>query len=308
MNEPITSLFSYDQLDEQTRQFVEQKANETHGLLKKTAESVLLIGQNLRSVKERLPHGQFLPWIEAEFGMSRWTAQHFMQVADKLEDKWGKFHHLPVSVLYELASPSTSNEMVEQVAQGEVKATRDAIAEAKAAERKARAEQQRTQQELATMREQLQSRQSTIEDFSQQIMKLQEQIATLSSSRTVPPEVQAHLARVQQQLRIAVQQRNALAQQVYKLTDEARMASHPHGQEDEQRRIHLNWSTITEAFRSATSKLLSQWPSWLDTLAFEAEDWTRLSQTKEAANRVLKECLSLSENRVVNSTASKEEQ
>ncbi len=307
MSEAQASSFSYEHLDEQTRQFVEQKAHETHGLLKKTAESVLLIGQNLRSVKERLPHGQFLSWIEAEFGMSRWTAQHFMQVTDKLEDKWGKFHHLPVSVLYELASPSTSEEVIEQVAQGEVAATRDAIAAARTAERKARAEQQQAQQELAEVREQWQRQQRVIEDFSQQIIKLQEQIATLSS-KVVPPEVQERLTRVQQQLRVAVQQRDALAQQVRKLADDARMAAHTHGQGDEQQHIHLNWSSITETFRSATNKLLSQWPSWLDTLAFEAEDWTRLSQTREAANRVIKECLSLSENRVVNSTTSKEEE
>ena len=307
MSDMQASSFSYEILDEPTRQFVEQKAYETHGLLIKTAESVLLIGQNLRGVKERLPHGQFLSWIEAEFGMSRWTAHHFMQVADKLEDKWGKFHHLPVSVLYELASPSTSEEVIEQVAQGEVAATRDAIAAARTAERKARAEQQLAQQELATMREQWQRQQRTIEDFSQQIIKLQEQIATLSS-RVVPPEVQERLDRVQQQLRIATQQRNALAQEVRRLADEAKMAAQAHGQGDEQRRIHLNWSSITETFRTTTNKLLSQWPSWLDTLAFEADDWTRLSQTKEAANRVIKECLSLSENRVINSTASSEEQ
>lgn len=39
------------------------------------------IGKELIAIKESLPHGQFLVWIEAEFGYSRRTATNLMQVA-----------------------------------------------------------------------------------------------------------------------------------------------------------------------------------------------------------------------------------
>ena len=34
-------------------------------------------------MKQALPHGMFLPWLEAEFGMSDQTARNMMRVADK---------------------------------------------------------------------------------------------------------------------------------------------------------------------------------------------------------------------------------
>jgi hypothetical protein len=82
------TAFSYEALDEETRQFVQRKTDEIHGLLKRTAENIIKIGQHLQMVKERLPHGQFLSWIETEFAMSRWTAQNFMRVADKFGNIW----------------------------------------------------------------------------------------------------------------------------------------------------------------------------------------------------------------------------
>ena len=39
--------------------------------------------------KEGLPHGSFLPWIEAEFGMSLRTAYRFMEVTKAYGGKFG---------------------------------------------------------------------------------------------------------------------------------------------------------------------------------------------------------------------------
>jgi len=59
MDDSISAPFDYHALDAETRQFVLQKADETHGLLKRTAEHILHIGQNLQAVKEKLPMGNF---------------------------------------------------------------------------------------------------------------------------------------------------------------------------------------------------------------------------------------------------------
>lgn len=64
-----------------------------------------MIGRDLIAVKERLPHGQFLPWLEAEFGMSKITAQRFMGVAETYGDKSFTVKHLSPTALYELAAP-----------------------------------------------------------------------------------------------------------------------------------------------------------------------------------------------------------
>ena len=73
------------------------------------------IGKDLVAVKASLPHGSFLPWIEAEFGMSNITAQRFMQVAEVYGGKSINVMHLPITALYELAAPKTPIEVREEV-------------------------------------------------------------------------------------------------------------------------------------------------------------------------------------------------
>ncbi|MCV9997688.1 DUF3102 domain-containing protein [Pararhizobium sp. YC-54] len=58
-------------------------------------------------MKERIGHGNFMPWIEAEFGMSQSAAVKFMNVARAYGDKFVNFTNLDVSALYELAAPKT---------------------------------------------------------------------------------------------------------------------------------------------------------------------------------------------------------
>ncbi len=302
--------FDYDSLDEATRELIQRKTHETHRLLKRTAEYILLIGQNLKAVKEQLPHGQFLLWIEAEFGMSRWTARNFIRVADKLEDKWRNFHHLPVSVLYELAAPSTSEEILKEVQEGEISPTLEAVKAAKEAERQARAEAELAQRHLSTAQEEIQANQRIIEHLSQEMTSLQEQIAALSAQRpetkegekeVVPPEVQAHIETLQQQLRTLKEERDALAHRVRQLGEEAKAAAQERGEGEPDRQVRLNWYRVTSEFHSVVSRLLAQWPSPLDTLAFEADDWRRLSQTKDLAQRLLAACTALTESRIIES-------
>jgi len=126
-----SSLFDYGLLDDETRTFVQEKTQSIHTRLKRTAEDIIAIGHDLIEVKERLGHGQFIPWLQSEFGMSRQTAHDFIRVAERFGDKCRKFLHLPVSVLYELAAPSTPDEVVEMVETGIILPTIPAIREAK---------------------------------------------------------------------------------------------------------------------------------------------------------------------------------
>lgn len=69
--------------------------------------AVVEIGRALLAVKDKLDHGLFLEWIEAEFPFGRRTAVNMMQTATVFGDKWETVSHLPTTILYTLAAPST---------------------------------------------------------------------------------------------------------------------------------------------------------------------------------------------------------
>src|SRR3954468_22175338 len=49
--------------------------------------AILETGRDLLAIKERLEHGRFLAWIDAEFGMTPRTAQNYMQAASEFGAK-----------------------------------------------------------------------------------------------------------------------------------------------------------------------------------------------------------------------------
>jgi len=146
--QPFGQGYNYEILEEGTRDFVIQKTDETHGLLKRTAQNIIKIGQNLIAVKAKLPHGQYLPWLKAEFGMSDWSARSFVNVAKRLENKSEKISDLPVSIIYELGAPSTSDEVIEGVLSGQIDPTLEAIRAEKEAEKQRADEEERLRKEL----------------------------------------------------------------------------------------------------------------------------------------------------------------
>src|SRR5258707_9221360 len=120
-----------------TRAFGSRKADGTRGLLKRTAQHILAIGRNLHEVKERLPHGQFLAWLQAEFAMSERQARNFMHVATRFGTKPEILADLSLTVIYALAAPSTSQAVIDQVESKQISPTLEAIRAAKEAERQA---------------------------------------------------------------------------------------------------------------------------------------------------------------------------
>lgn len=106
MINPEQKVFDYTSLDSEISQFVQQRTGEIRALMKRTAQDIIEIGQKLVGVKQKLGHGRFLDWIEAEFEWSYPTAARFIQVANcfSKEDQIDKF---APSALYLLAAPST---------------------------------------------------------------------------------------------------------------------------------------------------------------------------------------------------------
>jgi len=110
-------------------QFLKEAASRIRSARARASQDIIAIGRDLIAVKERLGHGNFLPWIEREFGMSEDTAQNLMRVAANIGDQIPNGSVFQPTVLYELAAPSTPpevrTEVIERVKAGETVTVRD---------------------------------------------------------------------------------------------------------------------------------------------------------------------------------------
>jgi len=106
--------FDYTELEVEISQFVRQQTGEIQALVKRTAQDIIEIGQKLNAVKEKLKHGHFTDWIEAEFQWSYPSAARFMQVADRFGSQIYQIDKFAPSAMYELAAPSTSKQALEE--------------------------------------------------------------------------------------------------------------------------------------------------------------------------------------------------
>jgi len=107
--------FDYDRVDATAATEARQAAERIKLRLRRSAEDIIAIGLDLIAVKESIGHGNFLPWIEAEFGMSANTARNFMRVGETYAGKSANVAHLDATALYELAAPKTPIEVREEV-------------------------------------------------------------------------------------------------------------------------------------------------------------------------------------------------
>ena len=107
------------------RQRLAVLAEDTRTRMKRSALDIYHIGANLLSAQNLLAHGEFLPWIQAEFDMSQRSAYKFISVAKAFQGKFAQNANLSIaaSALYLLASPETPDhargEALELAAAGE---------------------------------------------------------------------------------------------------------------------------------------------------------------------------------------------
>ncbi len=108
-------LFAYASLDRATEVAVRAEADVIKTRLRRTAEDVIEIGLALLRVQALLPEGSFEAWLRDEFEMSRRTAYNFMQVAQRFGSRRATVAQVGPKALYELAAPSTPDEIVAAV-------------------------------------------------------------------------------------------------------------------------------------------------------------------------------------------------
>ena len=116
--------FDYQILSPQQCSLVRQRTGEIKERLRQAARDIWEIGQKLSDVRSRLQHGQFLAWLEVEFGWSRRTAYNFIGVYETFPEivNFAKLD-IATSALYKLASSTTPqpirDEFIERAKQGE---------------------------------------------------------------------------------------------------------------------------------------------------------------------------------------------
>lgn len=208
-------VFTYAALSREDEAAAREDAAIIKTNLRSAAESVITVGQALIRQKSRLPHGMFLPWIEAEFGMSRHSAERFMLVSDAYSQNAHTVRNLNSTALYELAAPSTPPEIrdrvEEMIVDGE-KVTAAQIKRMKAEAKAAREEAERLRieaekpkpafqiidmeavkaQAQAEVRSQVatevEEHHDTVHALRQEIGRLQSEIKTLSQSAPAPAD------------------------------------------------------------------------------------------------------------------------
>ena len=225
-----------------------------------------------------------------------------MHAAARFGNKPEIIADLSVTVIYELAAPSTPEVVIEQVESKQILPTLEAIRVAKEAERQAREAEERAKLALLSLQKEAQGQQETIAQLTRDIEVLQERIVVLSTQTMqinegeqpeIALEIMGELEALRQQVQQLTQQRDVLAQQVVQLGEEARAAALKRDEEEQDRRIRLHWFRLTNTFQASLRSLLAEWPSPFDTQVFEASDWARLAEIKALVRRFLAECNAL---------------
>jgi hypothetical protein len=183
---------------------------------KRVVGDVIEIGRRLTECKATLGHGNWLPWLDREFGWEETTALRFMRVFE-LQNKSGKLLDLdvPVSSLYLLAAPSTPKEARDAVidaAAGGKRLTHDEVKDliARAVEESGRELSQQIDEanrQLSDLRAEHDRRQKEIEQkirgeyalkYEDKVVLTEAEMGTLVADQMKPLEKQ--LKDTQQQL------------------------------------------------------------------------------------------------------------
>ncbi|MEM9450394.1 MAG: DUF3102 domain-containing protein [Cyanobacteria bacterium P01_E01_bin.6] len=182
-------IFDYTQLDTKTASDIKGASERINLRLRKTAEDIVAIGQDLISVKERLGHGNFLEWITAEFNMSQSTASRFMTVAEAFEGKLPTVGNLTPTVLYELAAPSTPEpvrqQMLEKAESGEKVSVKE-VQEWRQKTKELEKREKEARQRLDESNKQVKSSETRLRELANQLSKLKVENDRLASQE---PEI-----------------------------------------------------------------------------------------------------------------------
>jgi len=145
MTKMLAERFEYLDLSDEDRKFLAEQTDAIRGDIKTSCERIILAGTRLLTVKDRIKHGNFVPWLDVEFGWKVRTAQNMMKVAAEFKNANFAYLDIAPSALYLLAAATTPEAVrekfvekakTEEVTHKEVKAAIDTAKKTKKAKKK----------------------------------------------------------------------------------------------------------------------------------------------------------------------------
>lgn len=179
MSAVIEAGFDYSDIDEVKRNDVRKAAERIKVRMERTVQDIIEIGIDLNKVKASLGHGHFIHWLEAEFGMSENTARNFMRVASVYGSKSATVADLPARALYELAAPSTPQEVRDQVEELVLDGEKVTVSDIKAMKEQFASERKSLKQQITDIKLKVKNARSSADEFSGQLLTLHTELANL---------------------------------------------------------------------------------------------------------------------------------
>lgn len=115
INGGAMKVFDYGLIAEDKCDLIIAAAERIKGRLKRQTSDIIAIGHDLLKVKEVVGHGNFLPWVSAEFNWTARTAQNYIRAAEWAGEKYEVVSHLPPTLVYALSDKRTPETIQVQV-------------------------------------------------------------------------------------------------------------------------------------------------------------------------------------------------
>src|SRR5690242_8949909 len=99
-NEISNTEFDYNSLTSAVADDAKAAAEHIRDILRNTTAGIIEVGERLKAIKDRLQHGQFTSWIDAEFGMADRTARLYVSAAEWAAGKTETVSVLQATTVY----------------------------------------------------------------------------------------------------------------------------------------------------------------------------------------------------------------
>lgn len=110
----VTLDYDYALMTEDSATAAIAAAQQIKPRMQSAVEDIIAIGAELRTVKSKIDHGHWLPWVESELQMEPRTAQRFMAVARAYAGKNDTVSYLNLSTVYKLIqAPQSARDEIE---------------------------------------------------------------------------------------------------------------------------------------------------------------------------------------------------
>ena len=307
LNSQAQTTFDWVKTVEETKALVKEDAELTSTIEEAMVhrfEVRVKIGFNLIALQaehSKDGYGDFTTVELPKLGIERTFAHRCIRVARLYENssvaslQRTNIPALPMNRWEQLAAPSTSLAVIEQVLSGEIEATTQAIKEAneKAKELETRNKQLQSKFDFyvqdASQKEEILN--ETIDDLRQQLDSVSHRDVEIQEKEGIPTKTQEYIEKLESDLQERTQQRDNLAELREDLSrelDEHRDANKARReQEMYEHRINDRVKKICEAWGKTAVQLLGQLPSPIEGQVVTAANWALIDHAADMAQRII---------------------